>query len=121
MQTLHRIRRTDAASWYAIEGDHAGPVERFVVSTAGTRAICNRPELLGVAFNLALQDSMATALVTAPFRSLLEQHPEDKVCVVNFLRGGLNFELRRALHRAFGFNRHSSAFMSSQRYREDGR
>ncbi len=121
MQTLHRIRRTDGASWYAIEGDHAGPVERYVVSTAGTRAICNRPELLGVAFNLALQDSMATALVTAPFRPLLEQHPEDRVCVVSFLRGGLNFELRRALHSAFGFNRHSSAFMSSQRYREDGR
>ncbi|RME23610.1 MAG: hypothetical protein D6798_13190 [Deltaproteobacteria bacterium] len=121
MQYLERIHRTDAASWYAIEGDHAGPVERYVLSTAGTRAICNRPELLGVAFNLALQDAMAVALATAPFRRLLEDHPQDRVCVVSFLRGGLNFELRRALHSAYGFNRHSSAFMSSQRYREDGR
>jgi len=121
MQYLERIRRSAAASWYAIGGDHAGPVERYVLSTAGSREVCNRPELLGVAFNLTLQQSMATALVTAPFRPLLEEHPEDKVCVVNFLRGGLNFELRQALHTAYGFNRHSSAFMSSQRYREDGR
>lgn len=121
MQTLERVRRTSAASWYAIHGDHAGAVERYVVSTPGSRAIVNRPELLGVAFNLALQDCMAASLTSAPFRPLLEQTPEEKVCVVSFLRGGLNFELRRALHTAYGFNRHSSAFMSSQRYREDGR
>lgn len=121
MQYLERIRRTSATSWYAIGGDHAGAVERYVVSTPGSRAIANRPELLGVAFNLALQESMAQALVSAPFRPLLEQTPEEKVTVVSFLRGGLNFELRRALHSAFGFNRHSSAFMSSQRYRQDGR
>lgn len=121
MQYLERVRRTSAASWYAIRGDHAGAVERYVVSTAGSRAVANRPELLGVAFNLALQDCMATSLTSAPFRPLLEQTPEEKVCVVSFLRGGLNFELRRALHTAYGFNRHSSAFMSSQRYRQDGR
>ncbi len=121
MQFLERVRRTSTASWYAIAGDHAGAVERYVVSTAGSRAVCNRPELLGVAFNLALQQCMETALVTAPFRPLLERHPEERVCAVSFLRGGLNFELRRALHTAYGFNRHSSAFMSSQRYREDGR
>jgi hypothetical protein len=41
--------------------------------------------------------------------------------VLNLLRGGLNFGLRRALHLAFGYNRHASAFMSSQRYVEEGR
>ena len=121
MQVLERIRRSADASWYAVTGDHQGAIERYVVSTAGSREVCNRPELLGVAFNLALEQCMATALATAPFRPLLEQHPEERVCAVSFLRGGLNFELRRALHSAYGFNRHSSAFMSSQRYREDGR
>ena len=121
MQYLERLSRSASASWYGIKGEHAGAVERYVVSTAGTRAIANRPEELGVAFNLKLQHSMAAALSSAPFRALLEKHPEDRVCVVNFLRGGLNFELRRALHSAFGFNRPSSAFMSSQRYRQDGR
>jgi uracil phosphoribosyltransferase len=121
MQYLERVRRNAQASWYAVGGDHGGPIDRYVVSTAGSRDICNRSELLGVAFNLALERCMTTCLVTAPFRSLLEQHPEERVCIINFLRGGLNFELRRALHTAYGFNRHSSAFMSSQRYREDGR
>ena len=121
MQFLERVRRTAVASWYAVKGDHQGAVERYVVSTAGSRDVVNRPELLGVAFNLALEQCITSCLVTAPFRPLLEQHPEERVCAVSFLRGGLNFELRRALHSAYGFNRHSSAFMSSQRYREDGR
>ncbi len=121
MQYLQRIRRTPAASWYTVNGEYDGPVERFVVSTPGTRSICNQPEVLGVDFNIRLHDGMARALRSAPFRSLLEDHPENRVCVVNFLRGGLNFELRRALHTAYGFNRHSSAFMSSQRYKTDGR
>lgn len=121
MQYLERVSRTAAASWYEIRGEHQGAVERYVVSTAGTRNIANRPEELGVAFNGQLQDAMQIALLTAPFRPLIEQHTEDRVCVVNFLRGGLNFEIRRALNTAYGFNRHSSAFMSSQRYRQDGR
>lgn len=121
MQVLESIRRSANASWYAVRGDYEGQVERYVVSTPGSRDICNRPELLGVAFNLALEGCVTSSLVTAPFRPLLEQHPEERVCAVSFLRGGLNFELRRALHSAYGFNRHSSAFMSSQRYREDGR
>ncbi len=102
-------------------GEHQGALERFVVSTPGSRAVCNQPEVVGVDFNLRLHDAMARALRTAPFRELLEGTPEERACVVNFLRGGLNFELRRALHTAYGFNRHSSAFMSSQRYRSDGR
>ncbi|MCP4871376.1 MAG: hypothetical protein GY898_21920 [Proteobacteria bacterium] len=92
------------------------------MSTPQSRAICNRPELLGVDFNLTLHDGMTAAFRTAPFRELIEGHPAAGVCVVNFLRGGLNFEIRRALHSAYGFNRHPSAFMSSQRFRsEEGR
>jgi hypothetical protein len=43
------------------------------------------------------------------------------VCVLHFLRGGLNFDLRNALHDAYGLNAHASVFMSSQRARVDGR
>jgi len=121
MQFLERLSQVPSASWYALRGDWEGRIARYVVSTPPSRDICNRPEVLGVEFNLKLQDAMASAFGTAPFRRLIEEHPEDRVCVVNFLRGGLNFEIRRALHTAYGFNRHSSAFMSSQRYREEGR
>ncbi len=119
MQVLERLSRAADASWYALRGDHQGQVERYVVTTPQGRAICNSPELLGLDFNLSLQEGMAAAFRTAPFRELIAGHPENAVCVVNFLRGGLNFEIRRALRDAFGFNRHPSAFMSSQRFRDD--
>ena len=121
MQVLERLSATPRASWYRLSGEHQGRVERYVMSTAPTRAICNRPELLGVSFNLALHEGISAGLIDAPFRSILTEHPEERICVVNFLRGGLNFELRRGLHTAYGLNRHSSAFMSSQRERVDGR
>ena len=119
MQVLERLSRAPEASWYALRGAHQGQAERYVVSTPQSREISNRPELLGVDFNLSLHDGMASAFRTAPFRDLIADHPESGVCVVNFLRGGLNFEIRRALHSAYGFNRHPSAFMSSQRFRDD--
>jgi hypothetical protein len=40
---------------------------------------------------------------------------------MNFLRGGLNFDLRNVLYDALGSNFHATCFMSSQRYRQDGR
>ncbi len=118
MQVLERLSVAPEASWYALHGDHQGQAERYVVTTPQGRAICNRPELLGVDFNESMHDGMTAALRTAPFKDLIAGHPETGVCVLNFLRGGLNFEIRRALHTAYGFNRHSSAFMSSQRFRD---
>ncbi len=119
MQVLERLSAAPEASWYALHGDHQGQIERYVVSTPQGREVANRPELLGVEFNQSLHEGMAAAFRTAPFRELIVDHPETGVCVVNFLRGGLNFEIRRALNSAYGFNRHSSAFMSSQRFRDD--
>jgi hypothetical protein len=92
-----------------------------VVSTPSSRDICNQPELLGCAYTDALRRAVTATLARAPFRPLVEGHPESRVCVLNFLRGGLNFDLRGALAEAYGFNTHSSAFMSSQRYRIHGR
>ena len=40
---------------------------------------------------------------------------------MNFLRGGLNFDLRGALHKSLGSEYHATCFMSSQRKRKDGR
>lgn len=121
MQILERLESTPEAAWYRLSGDWQGRVERYVVSTPWSRAICNRPEVLGVEYTTGLGDCVAAALRTAPFSDRIRHHPEHKVCVVNFLRGGLNFDIRRALHDAYGFNRHSSAFMSSQRKRVEGR
>ncbi len=108
------------ARYYRLVDGAAGAVERYVLTTPQSRDICNKPELLGFAFNERLAEAMTGALAAAPFADLLRERSEEKACVVNFLRGGLNFELRRALHGAYGFNRQSSAFMSSQRKRVAG-
>ncbi len=109
-----------SASWYAIRGEPGCTAERYVLTTPWTRDICNKPELLGVAYTEALCQAMAAGLSNAPFAEQLASHPEESVCVVHLLRGGLNFGLRRAVHLAYGHNRHGSAFMSSQRFVEDG-
>ncbi len=124
MPHLERLERgahdLDKPSWYRILGEPDSPTERYVLSTPQTRDICNKPELLGVPYTEALCQGMATGMACAPFRSLLAEHPQQSLCVLHLLRGGLNFELRRALHLAFGHGRHGSAFMSSQRFVEDG-
>jgi hypoxanthine-guanine phosphoribosyltransferase len=122
MQFLTRVGGSESATYYEIGGDHDSPVNRYIVSTAETRELCNRPDLVGCEYTDRLETAVTKALEAAPFRGLIEGHREHRVCVLNFLRGGLNFGIRSALHRAFGMNRHSSAFMSSQRSRtEDGR
>ncbi len=121
MQYLELQASSSRTSYYRLLGDHQGRVERYVVSTAPSRRICNQPELLGMEFTGALQEAMTAALAEAPFSRFLAATPQERVCVVHFLRGGLNFEIRRALSEAYGFNSHPSAFMSSQRRRIDGR
>ncbi len=121
MQYLVRLSSSPAASFYAIRGDYQSPVQRYIVSTPFSREVCIRPELLGCQYTSALGAAVRAALVQAPFRKLIEEYPPARVCVLNFLRGGLNFGVRDALHSAYGLNTHSSAFMSSQRFRIDGR
>ena len=122
MQFLSQLTSTPDASWYAVDGDYTSAVKRYVVSTPESRAICNRPELVGCEYTNHLQAAVTKAFSQAPFRGELEAHEEHRVCVLNFLRGGLNFGIRDALYTAFGMNRHTSAFMSSQRSKtSDGR
>ncbi len=122
MQYLERITKNDEASWYRLGGDYEEKgLQRWVVSTPQTRDICNRPELLGVDFSRGLQAGMRAVLESAPFRDALTAVPQTRLCIMNFLRGSLNFGLREALKDALGTNRHVTCFMSSQRYRKDGR
>lgn len=121
MQYLERIDSRDDATLYAIGGDYAGAVARYVVTTPEGRTLCNRPEIMGVEFGTMLTRAVTRALRVLPEREAILAHPEQRVCVAHFLRGGLNFGIREALHHAHGLNLHSSCFMSSQRRRVDGR
>lgn len=85
----------------------------FLVSTPETRAICNDPLVYGTRYT----ETLKTACVrTLP--QVAEDMEEGLTSVVHLLRGGLNFGLREALSRAFGWNAHSSTFLSAQRRRK---
>lgn len=74
---LLQRRSADAdASWYAVEGERASAIERYVLSTPYSREVCNRPELIGVEYTTALERAMTAGLKTAPFRALIADHPQ---------------------------------------------
>lgn len=121
MQYLEQVSSQSKASWYRLGGDFQGEVQRWVVSTPETIRICNSPEVCGIEFSDRMRTAMVSALSTAPFREFLEESASDRLCIMNFLRGSLNFDLRNALALALGSNYHATCFMSSQRSRRDGR
>lgn len=104
---LQPLFQSLAGSLYKVEGD--GPVERLVLTSEQTRAICNDPFVHGMVYTESLK-----AACTACLKSL-EAGDEERAVVFHILRGGLNFGLREALHGAYGWTRHGSAFISSQR------
>ena len=92
------------------------PIRRLLASTPGTRSICNDPLVVGVEYTDALMQACAATL-TAMQRTGAVALVEAQTAVLHILRGGLNFGLRQALAKAFGWNRHASAFISAQRAR----
>ena len=103
--------------FYRIEGNST--LKRYIFTSQETRDICNKPEILGCDYTDRMEKGMVKALSNFPID--LSSIPEEQACIVNFLRGGLNFRLREAMNKALSFNRHPTSFMSSQRYIRDGR
>jgi hypothetical protein len=111
---VRKLRKKDF-SLYKIGPDGKG-VKRYVISTPQTRKICNSPEIMGFEYIDLLQEGMKKILENLPFHNF-----DDKsVCILHFLRGGLNFGLLFLLNKVYGFNKHSSSFITSQRYRKKG-
>lgn len=120
MQTLVplSVANPDALELFRIDGDHEGPVRRHVFSTAETRDIVNKPEVKGMEYTEKLEQGVMHLL-----KGFLPHHfddvKEEEANVLVFLRGGMNFGLRNALHRAYGWNLHNSSYMSSQRAKDE--
>ncbi|NOZ80824.1 MAG: hypothetical protein GXP63_04065 [DPANN group archaeon] len=115
MQHLKRIND----HYYRILGEPSSHVHRYIFTSPETRAICNQPEVLGCEYTDNMSRAMVKALKLLPNGTT--PWKEKETCVLNFLRGGLNFDLRKAIRQAWGFNTHATSFMSSQRFRKDGR
>jgi len=115
MNRLLPYRQSKDCSIYRIE-DSGNDVQKLIVSTPESRSICNDPFVVGVEYTSKLETACARALeLLEPSEDLALD--EAHCSVLHILRGGLNFGLRTALHRAYGWNTHSSAFISAQRAR----
>ena len=119
VEYLKKVSRNRHLACYRLEGEWGDHLERYVVSTLPTRRICNVPELMGCEFTQALEDGITLILQHFPAKERIASLDPRSVNVVHFLRAGLNFGIRKALHRAYGFNEHSSSFLTSQRDRDE--
>ena len=113
-ETLDFLRDSGSARLYSI-GKPTEGLGQFVVTSPGTRAICNDPRVYGLDYTDKLRETCTDVL-----RAFAGLFPEREAVVVNILRGGLNFGLREALGHAYGWNAHTTCFMSAQRARDDG-
>jgi hypothetical protein len=118
MEYLKVIRRIKNASVYELKGEYGDSLQRYVVSTPETRAICNRPEITGVRFTELLERALTFVLKSFPPARTIRKLDPLSIGVVHFLRGSLNFGLRRSLARAYGFNTQCSSFITSQRAKD---
>ena len=111
MKNLHK---SADISLYLQEDMSSENVKTFLLSTPETSKICNDPFLYGVKYTEALKKAMVKL-----FKSLKDSEysigEEESSVVFNILRGGMNFYLRDALYEAYNWNKHKSAFISSQR------
>lgn len=113
---LKEIKRDENGVIYRIEDDVKTPVNRYVLSTPQSRAICNNPLVMGYEYTEKLEQACASFLRLAKNVTPLALD-EKRSVVFNILRGGLNFGLRGALASAYGWNNHSSSFVTAQRAR----
>lgn len=118
---LRRRFKDEAVSLYSIENDtNSSVLNRYVVSTSDTRNMLNFPEIVNSDFTNLMKNGITNALKGLNNIEHLSRISSKQVNVYHILRGGLNFEMRNALHKAYGYKWHSSSYISSQRHEKDG-
>lgn len=120
MQTLIplKVANPNELELLKIEGEYDGPIRRFVFSTAETATIVNDPKVMGMDYTEKLEAGIMH-LLQGFLPHQFDKIDESAANVLVFLRGGLNFGLRNALHRAYGWNSHRTSYMSSQRAKDE--
>ncbi|MCL3779213.1 phosphoribosyltransferase [Prolixibacteraceae bacterium JC049] len=113
---LKKIIGDNQCAIYNIEDGKETRVQRCVISTPETRAICNDPLVMGVNYTRKLQNA-CSKVIAGLQQSNNIQLEEKETIVFNILRGGLNFGLREAIADAFDWNQIGSSFISAQRAR----
>ena len=117
-EVLRKRFKNEAVAVYDIvssEEEPSSPLNRYVISTNGTRNLINFPEILNRNFTDEMVRGLTYGLVGIDRLENLSTISSKHVNVFHLLRGSLNFRLVRALRDAFGYKWHSSSFVSSQR------
>jgi hypothetical protein len=118
VEYLALARKNARAAIYELKGEYGDNLTRYIASTPESRELCNRPEITGVRYTDLLEGAVTSVLSLLPIAPSLRRLDHHTVGVIHFLRGSLNFGMRRALSRAYGFNAHTSSFITSQRDRD---
>ncbi len=129
---LVRRFKDEAVSVYSIEGketiaggsssaEYGDSFRRYVVSTRDTRDLMNYPEIINCDFTNLMQNGITNALKGINILEKISCISSKSVNVCHILRGGLNFNVRDALKKAFGYKWHSSSYISSQRVLKEGK
>lgn len=109
--------KTDV-SLYQLHGENSTGITRYIISTPETRSICNQPEIVGMEFSKKLHIAVRKTLEVLPEASQFKNSQDYETNVISILRGGLNFRIREALEEAYGYNKHSTTYLISQREKE---
>lgn len=109
---LIRLAKHDSSALYQM--DVHSKVKALIATTPETRSICNDPTIAGVNYTNRLRTACADILGMG--KDIFDL-AEDETVVINILRGGLNFGLREALTDCYGWNQHTTCFISAQRAR----
>lgn len=117
MRAIIELSISEPISLYSVP--RSGGVSCFIASTSQTRAICSDPFIVGVRYTELLREAGVSVLRSLDMPSRHEGFGESSIVVLNILRGGLAYGLREALHTVYGWNVHRTAFISSQRARDD--
>ncbi len=116
-EVIRPVSRDENVAIYKIEGPVQHPVKRLIVTSSASRDIINFPEITGCDFTSRLKTVLAQTLSLLPDCFDMKGLTDRNAHIFNLLRGGLNFDLRKALKDAYGFINTSSSFMTSERRR----
>ncbi len=118
---LIRKFKDEAVGVYSIDEEKSVPgLIKYIISTRCTRDLMNHPEIINYDFTKLMQNGITNALKGLNILERLSQINSRTVNVFHILRGGLNFQVRESLKKAFGYEWHSSSYISSQRVLQDG-
>ncbi|MFH1727106.1 MAG: hypothetical protein ABIA04_01640 [Pseudomonadota bacterium] len=119
MDKLIKLDNNKNGNYYKVKNSKfEDSFKRYVFTSTYSRAICNQPELVGFKYTDYLEKALVLSLKAFPDKKKFLNIKDEKTFnILSFLRGGLNFGLRRAISTSFGIKNHCSSFLSSQRYK----